>query len=539
MKSYRFPIILAASLLALVACGGGNGASEESRPGDNSQGDSSQPAGDSSQQGGESSQQSGGESSQQNNSSNAGSSSAGGNSSIDDSNCVIKEETNITIWTTYNDTYQAILNNAIDEFQRMEPHVHITNTKQQGSYDDLKVMCVNGFAVDNYPDIVAAYPDSVADFINNFKALDVEPYMMDSQVGWTQDDFDDIPEAIIEAGQNYAMPGTYSLPCSKSTEAMYYNQDVLIGLDLSKVDATINGGKPLNDNYFQNMTWEELFDKLVPALDAYDQAQTDANKIIDRTQFDDWAWVGYDSDDNLFITLAEQYGYGYTSIDPITGKGQIDFNNDGMKNLMKKFAGYNKNHYFTTKGVIKTNVNYRSTKDAMLFSIGSTGGVKYQFDSGNAHNVGVAPIPQAAGKAKKMISQGPDFAFLDHESDNRAKATWMFYKLFTSTKYNSAWALATGYSPIRYSVMETKDYLEYSDASTKDPQTLDRLYALNAQYAGNAAEFFFTSPVFKGSSEARNQVGTIYAACVAAGDELDSKINGIFETAVNNTKLKM
>ena len=62
---------------------------------------------------------------------------------------------------------------------------------------------------------------------------------------------------------------------------------------------------------------------------------------------------------------------------------------------------------------------------------------------------------------------------------------------------------------------------------------------IHTQYAGNAAEFFFTSPVFKGSSEARNQVGTIYAACVAAGDGLDAAIDGIFETAVNNTKLKM
>ena len=190
-------------------------------------------------------------------------------------------------------------------------------------------------------------------------------------------------------------------------------------------------------------------------------------------------------------------------------------------------------------GFFKENVNYRSTKDAMLFSIGSTGGVKYQFDSGNAHNVGVAPIPQAAGKPKKVISQGPDFAFLDHNSENRAKATWLFYKLFTSTKYNSSWALTTGYSPIRYSVMETKDYQEYADASSKDPQTLDRLYALNANYAGNAAEFFFTSPVFKGSSEARNQVGTIFASCVTAGDNLDAQIDSIFETAVNNTKLKM
>ena len=449
------------------------------------------------------------------------------------------EKTEIVIWTTYNDTYQAIINNCIDEFQTAHPEITVKNVKQQGSYDDLKKMCVDGFAVDNYPDIVAAYPDSVADFLNNAKGLDISKYMNDPEIGWKQEDLDDIPEAIIAAGQNYSVPGTYSLPCSKSTEAMYYNQDVLIGLNLSSIDATINNGQPLNDNYIQSLTWEEMFDKLIPALDRYDQAQPASGKIIDRTTYTDWAWVGYDSDDNLFITLAEQYGYGYTAINEKTGKGEINFDNDGMKGLMKKFAGYNKNHYFTTKGVINQNVNYRSTADAMLFSIGSTGGVKYQFSTDNPHNVGVAPIPYAAGKARKVISQGPDFAFLNHKSEARAKATWEFYKLFTSTKYNTAWALATGYSPIRYSVQEQKDFLDYADASKKDPKTLDRLYALNAGYASGAAEFFFTSPVFKGSSEARNQVGKIYAACVAAGDNLDAQINKIFSDAVDNTRLKM
>ena len=448
-------------------------------------------------------------------------------------------ETEITIWTTYNDTYQTIINNCIEEFQAAYPNVKVNNVKQQGSYDDLKKMCVDGFAVDNYPDIVSAYPDSVADFLNNGKGLDMTPYMNDPDIGWSEDDFDDIPESIIEAGQSYSIPGTYSLPCSKSTEAMYYNQDVLIGLNLADVDATINEGQPLNDTYFQNMTWEELFEKLVPALDAYDQAQPADKKIIDRTTHADWAWVGYDSDDNLFITLAEQYGYDYTAIDTKTGKGQILFNNEGMKNLMKKFKGYNDNHYFTTKGVIKQNVNYRSTVDAMLFSIGSTGGVKYQFSADNPHNVGVAPIPHAAGKAMKVISQGPDFAFLDHNNVNKAKATWLFYKMFTNTKYNSAWALTTGYSPIRYSVRETAEFMRYADASRQDPKTIDRLYALNASYAAKAAQYFITSPVFKGSSEARNQVGTIYAACVAAGADLDAQIDSIFETAVNNTKLKM
>ena len=445
----------------------------------------------------------------------------------------------IVIWTTYNDTYQAIINNCIAEFKETHKDYEVKNVKQQGSYDDLKKMVVDGFAVDNYPDIVAAYPDSVADFLNNAKGLDMTKYMNDPEIGWTEEDFEDVPESIVKAGQSYAVPGTYSLPCSKSTEAMYYNQDVLIGLNLSSIDPTINNGQALNDEYIQSLTWEELFDQLVPALDAYDQAQPAEGKIIDRTTYSDWAWVGYDSDDNLFITLAEQYGYGYTSINEVTGQGNIEFDNAGMKELMTKFAGYNKNHYFTTKGVINQNVNYRSTADAMLFSIGSTGGVKYQFSSDNPHNVGVAPIPYAAGKARKVISQGPDFAFLNHRDEERAKTVWEFYKLFTSTKYNTAWALATGYSPIRLSVQEQKDFLDYANAEGKDPKTLDRLNALNAGYASGATEFFFTSPVFKGSSEARAQVGKIYAACVTAGDNLASQIDTIFKTAVDNTKLKM
>ena len=99
--------------------------------------------------------------------------------------------------------------------------------------------------------------------------------------------------------------------------------------------------------------------------------------------------------------------------------------------------------------------------------------------------------------------------------------------------------MTTGYSPVRYSVLETEEYADYSDWESKDEHTLDRLTALNANYAASVGDYQFTSAVFKGSSEARVQVGTIFAACVAAGANLDAQIDGIFQTAVDNTKLKM
>ena len=508
MKYSRLSFLSISALLLLAGCGRGTPGTSHSASGSNP---------------------SGSEGSQSTSQSESSSASASD---------IITEPTTISIWTTYNDTYQAIINNCISELQTMYPNITVENTKQQGSYDDLKNMCVNGFAVDNYPDVVAAYPDSVADFIQRNKQLDIEPYMTDPVIGWTAADFRDIPEAYIEAGQQYSIPGTYSLPASKSTEAIYYNQDVLIGLNLRSYDEHINGGRPLNDAYLQSLTWEELFEHLIPALDLYDQAQDASHKIIDRTSFEDWAWVGYDSDDNFFITLAEQYGYGYTGLNQTTGKGTLLFNNDNMKGLMKKFKGYYDKHYFTTKGVINTNVNYRSTADAMLFSIGSTGGVKYQFSSDNPHNVGVAPIPYADGGELSIISQGPDFAFLNHDNENRAKAAWLFYKLFTSAKYNIQWATTTGYSPVRFSVLESAEFAAYADASSKPEQSLDRLYALNAAYSSLVLDNQFTSPVFKGSSEARNQVGTIFAQC-AASSNLDADIDGIFQTAEDNIRLKM
>ena len=51
--------------------------------------------------------------------------------------------------------------------------------------------------------------------------------------------------------------------------------------------------------------------------------------------------------------------------------------------------------------------------------------------------------------------------------------------------------------------------------------------------------YLFTSPVFKGSSEARTQVAGIVTQAVGAADLTDAKLNELFTTAANNTALKM
>lgn len=455
----------------------------------------------------------------------------------------IKTPTEITVTTTFNDTFGQIFKDTIEEMKKKEPLLTINYVKFGGKYDALREEVINGIPAGNYPDVVVAYPDGVADFIEAGVQLDMEPYMDNPSYGWTETEKADVFEQYLEEGQNYSVPGTLSLPIAKSTEGMYYDGEKLIGI---KLDG-INDGNPLTEEYFNNLTWEELFNELCPALLDYRETLPADQKaaFLDTETFSDWALVGYDSDDNLFITLAEQYGYGYTSFDPVTGTGLIDFNNSNMKSLMKFLRTAYEKKYLTTQGTLGTNTNKRSNADAMLFCIGSTGGVSYQFDSKNAKSMKIAKLPHPAtstGKFK-MISQGPSLAFLDHGNENRALGAWLFYKELSSVETNAAWSTTTGYSPIRESVLYSDEYLRYMDEELYNEKTLDHLKALNAQYINETANDLFVSPVFKGSSEARKQAGGLVTDCLMkaleSGQTLDEMIDSLFETAYNAVILKM
>ena len=446
------------------------------------------------------------------------------------------ETINITLWTTAGETSQPILDKYVEGFAELEPNIHVTNEKISGNYDQLKDQITTGFSSGTYPDIAYAYPDHVAEYIYYGNAVNLDNYINDPIYGWTEEDKNDLIASFVEEGTEYSVPGTYSVPFSKSTEAMFYNP-ALIGIDLSDYDATINNGAPLSENYLNNLTWDELFEHLCPALVAYNNSLTD--KIwIDSDPHS--AIVGYDSDDNFFITLAEQYGYAYTSIGA-DGRGQVEFNNDGMKELMKMLNNAAQNKYLTTQGAAGDYVNTLSNERKVLFSIGSTGGITHQQPTGDAWAPRVARVPQApTGNGHKiaLMSQGPSMVILQHMNNgvvdaDRIMAGWLFYRYMTTTDNCTEWALnSTGYMPIRVSSMESETYQNaYSNQNEGD---VLGLIARGMIYYSNVSNYMFTSEAFVGSSECRTQAGSIVQQMVSADHELtDTEISSIFEEAEN------
>lgn len=443
----------------------------------------------------------------------------------------------IIMWHNSNDTTAALLNNFVTAFQAENPGIKVTLNKETGDYNAILTATLTGLTAGNYPDLFLGYPDSVSQIMDYGKVVNLDKFINDPEVGWTKEDLEDIPEAYIKEGQNYQIEGTYSLPYAKSTEAMYYNK-VLIGLDLSSQDATINGGSPLTEDYINNLTWEELFGKLCPALVAYNNQLEDSQKIWLPNDKGYESIVAWSSDANCFITLCEQYGYDYTKLNTETGKGVPTFNNANNKALMKTLYEAHVNKYFTTyKGAGGSYTNSMFSKKQVLFDIGSTGGGQYYSGSNNTLvDFQIAKIPHAEGKKAKVINQGPSLAILKHD-DARALAAWKFYKFITNPKNADAFARTTGYSPIRYSVYETTDWAEYSSLEGKASKSLENTYAQIANYVPKVSGDLYSSPVFNGSATCRNQVDGLMGNILNMKQWSDDQVNTYFESAYQTSLL--
>lgn len=447
----------------------------------------------------------------------------------------VKELTTITIWHT--SSYNEKLEQFAEKFKEIEPNVTVTLNKISAGYDALADQIIEGFGANNYPDMFLGYPDAVQSMIEYDKVVRLDDYMNNSEYGWTKESKDDIVENYLSEGQQYSIPGTYSLPFMKSSEAMYYNKDIL-GINLASIDSTINNGNPINETYLNNLTWEDLFEHLCPALKTYNDGLEETKKLwIDNSTYTK-AMFGYDSDSNLFITLAKQYGYDYTALDEESGNGKILFNNDNMKGLMKTFnKAYRDGYFFTKNSSNGANyTNYSFTAKASIFSVGSTGGSKYQVSDN--FSTGVARIPHAKDGTMNIINQGPGLAILNKGSENQKLASWLFYKFMTNEQNAEDLAENTGYFPIRYSVYESDNWKEFT--STEGKTAKDEILSADvANYSQSIVNYQFVSPVFKGSAKARTAVDSLVGTCVSATGtdaEIESKINDAFATAENTAR---
>lgn len=437
---------------------------------------------------------------------------------------IIKEKTKITVWTTMGKTKINWMNSMIEKFKEEEPNVEIEHTAVSGNYTTLKENIVTGFSADNYPNMTYGYPDHVAEYFDYRKVVNMEPYVNNTEYGWTSSDTSDIYSRYIDEMTDYAGPdtnGVYSLPFAKSSEMLYYNADKLIGLILPGV----NNGRGLTDSYFSKLTWDEFFNVLCPAIMTY-QETTGGLFTTSEDYQNKIAVLGYDSADNLYITLSKQLGYPYTELNTsLTNKGNILWNSAEGKELGAKIYEWASKKYITTPDAVEE--DYTSTlftANACLFTISSTAGTSYLASS---IKVGAAMIPQkswADGEQQYAMNQGPSFIVLDRASstdngtsDNQKLACWLFYKYMVNAQNNLTWAAGSGYFPIRQSVAESTTWTEtYNPETISDKTSAEYIAALTYSKADEISNIVFSSPAFDKSSKSRDAVDSIVELIITA-----------------------
>ena len=292
----------------------------------------------------------------------------------------------------------------------------------------------------------------------------------------------------------------------KSTEVLYYNKTIidpiLTQLDIESLD-----------------TWDNVEKVIVELKKAYPNSTP----------------LGYDSEENFFITLAAQYGNDYTSA---TGD-HYTFVNDGNKAFVAKFAEWYQRGWMTTSALIGgsyTSDAFKKANDEVgksFMSIGSSAGARYQRPDkeGDAYpfDVGIVPVPQVNASNPKVISQGPSICIFEDENKQEVYASWLFLKfLTTDAQFQAQYSMKSGYIPVIKSVGETKIYKDYLDKANGG----DFITSLVAKVALDQHDAYFTSPAFAGSADARTQVGLLIQSVFSKfqlGKDNSSMINTEFD----------
>lgn len=418
----------------------------------------------------------------------------------------------VTFWNTMGKNLQDTLNEAIDEFKVLYPNITIVS-EQIGSYDDVRDQINTNMGTGDYPSMAYCYPDHVALYNEAMITVPLDDIMEHDQYGFGGEQVkfegpvkEDFVPAFLAEGSQYEDGQTYTMPFLKSTEALFYNKTFFTENKLTVPT-----------------TWEEVWETCAKI------------KTIDPQSTP----LGYDSESNMFITLAEAYGYDYTKAEG----DYFYFDNDGMKGLMKEFKQYFDKGYFTTGelcgGYTNTLMTDVSQTSRAYMCIGSTAGAKYQVNSDGLFETGVAAVPKASGKELKCMSQGPSLVFFKKDNSQEVIAAWLFTQYLLTPLTQAKFAFASGYLPVTTKATSTDIYQTFLNKAYKEDGSLNDIAAASTKQAVAQTNNYFSSPVFIGSSVARDEVGSLIINILGekmTADNMEAKIAEHFAAAIKECR---
>lgn len=408
----------------------------------------------------------------------------------------------IKFYNTAGATLQEQFDIAIESFQSKYEGWTVESS-QIGGYDDVYSNNIASLTAGDQCDVTYCYSDHVAAYIQSYNngknsVLDLNQFINSTEevngnkVGYTAEEIADFVPGYYAEGKatNYADYDSYgfkadsmlTMPFVKSTELMYVNVDAL--KDAGIVDKDGNAKIP--------ETWDELWD---------------ACEIL-KKKYPTGTPLCYDSEANWLINMCEQNGWNYTS----ASAPYYTFKDDeNLASWMDTLAPKYEKGLISTQtifGAYTSDLFKQGAETGCVFCIGSSGGASYQSTSDFKWEVAPMPGTKKSDDTidKSVISQGPSLCMFDSGSDEKNTMTWLFVKELLEPEFQSSFSQSSGYNPCRLSTYELSAYEDFLGG--------EKINAKAALVAKDLTEWFFTSPAFPGSADARSYIQSALVATI-------------------------
>ena len=440
----------------------------------------------------------------------------------------------VSFWSPFGSAYISSVSEAVEAVSDNEN----INLKHQsfGSYDNLYRSVISSIAINAYPDLIAGYPNNFIMYSNQYNKLrNLNLTLSESEL---EDYFPiDLASSNFEDGNGDS--GLYSVPFLKSSEVLIYNGAFVdfcaeqYGDSSLKVvpetwtdwASTSSSSKvqkykaSLETLINSNSVWYCTQEADGTCYDFTTNPGNNKVQIFDFADIDHTKGLfGYESLDNAFITLLNQWGGEYTRFDysePLTSLGRtghVAFTSNGYNisktiEMLKFFRNMRENSLFVMPSDIQQ--SYFNLDDCMFY-ISTTASTQNNLNPSTRF----APIPYYSESEKYVMNQGPNICLTDKNASINSTRKALIG--LTTGEINANLAINTGYFTGSKSAFNSSTYQSFlnssdiSDSLTAHKRETAKIYYdtyLNSETTGWS---LIEDLPFVDSSQVRNAGSTIF-----------------------------
>lgn len=328
----------------------------------------------------------------------------------------------IEFWHAMSGGHEEALTKITDDFNASQDKVKV-KLVNQGSYGDLSQKVMASAKAKKLPVMSQAYEDWITEYIQNDLVTNLNPYIENSEIGWSDQELNDIVQVFRDANQ---WDGKYyGIPFNKSTRILFYNQ----GLFEEK-------GVKVPTN------WDEL--------------RTAADKLTFEKNGKKVVGLGFENSIGLEInTWIKQAGGDF--IDDQTG--EVKFNSPEGKEALT----YIQNMIKDGVGRLAGEDGYMSEpfgRGDVAMYIGSSAGIPF-VEKAAEGNINWSAMVLPKGKKAATNFAGTNVTIFNTATDQQKLGAWEYIKFLINTDNTAYWAEKSGYLPIRYSALESDRWKQY------------------------------------------------------------------------------